>query len=58
MVLYLMMLKFVLTLKLIGTRRRASSHVIKGSKLKININLRMQVILTELQESGTTQKLL
>ena len=30
----------------------------KGSTLQISINLRKQVILTEFQESGTTQKLL
>ena len=44
---------FVLTLKLIGTWRHDSFYVIKGSTFKININLRMQDILTELQESGT-----
>jgi len=53
-----MMPTFVLTLKLNGTRRHVSFYVIKGSTFKININLRMQVILIEFQEFGTTQKLL
>jgi hypothetical protein len=53
-----MMPTSVLTLKFVGTCRHASFYVIKRSTFKININLRMQVILTELQEFGTTQKFL
>ena len=53
-----MMPTFVLTLQFIGTWRHASFYVTKGSAFQISINLRKEVILTELQEFGTTKKLL
>jgi hypothetical protein len=49
---------FVCTLTFVGARRHACVHAVKGPARKINTNLRLQVILTQLQGFGTTQRLL